>query len=142
MPAEQFEHSGAPPVLNEPGRHRAHVPLLLAPVAFEKVPAGHCAQEPEPLVGLNVPAAQLVHVDAPPVLYSPARHCLQASCPGTLAKVPTGHNAQEAAPAPLENLPKGHVRQDSILTEPLKGLYDPAAQGMQEAEELLPVAAL
>ena len=74
-----------------PLAHGTHVALLLAPLTFEEVPAGHCSQEAAPVlleklpgahalqaagelppgVGLNLPAAQGRHDEfevAPSVL--------------------------------------------------------------------------
>jgi hypothetical protein len=122
LPAEQFVHSGAPPVLNEPG------------------PQGRHAADVPPLSGLNLPAAQLLQEDAPAELKVPLSHGTHVAlllAPLTFEEVPAGHRSQKAAPALLEKLPGAHGMQASELP-PEVGLNLPAAQGRHEEAEVAP----
>jgi len=114
----------------------------------EYVSNGQSVQFPDPLLGLNLPAAHGRHV-APSKPVKPGLHLQSVSFPlPGLAVALSGHGSHCENPSP-EN-PPGHVRHDSKFvavetTEYLPEvhfehasmfnwlLYVPAAQGMQDA---------
>ena len=88
--------------------------MALTEARGQKEPAGqgrHAALELLPALGLYVPAGQLVHDGAPPVLYSPSeqeRHAALELLPVAGLKVPAAHCVQAAAPA-LDHEPAGQM---------------------------------
>lgn len=61
---------------------------------------------------LYVPAAQLVHDEAPVLaLYVPAWHCVHTDCPVLLLKVPAGQSVHALASDVALYFPAGHGRQ-------------------------------
>ena len=104
-----------PGLLQEPTTQHTAAPALL------KVPAPHAphvAPEVAPTAGLNVPAAQLTHVDEP----------------GAAPKVPIAqgrHAVMEALPLFGPNLPVGQ----GVAFSECRGQYEPMGQVTGAPEE-------
>ena len=116
MPAEQFEHRGAPPVLNEPGAHNKQASLELPPLALKNVPAEQFEQRGAPPV-LNEPGAHSVHtsLELPRLLLKnlPAEQFVHSGAPLVLNEPgPQGRHAAGVPPVSGLNVPASHLRQE------------------------------
>lgn len=101
--------------------------LLVIPVLFEAVPAGHREHTDLPDSARNLPVPQGEHADSPPLAVNvPARHGLQL-CPDR--KFPAGqllHVLLLVAPSAALNDPRLQLVQSLSETNPVPVPYFPA----------------
>jgi hypothetical protein len=105
--------------LNLPTPHAVQK-AALAPLYEPAAQDTHAPLDALPTLSLNVPAGHAAHAAAPEPLYEPRSHCKQEDAPALLYD-PPGQNAHAAAPLVAKR---------------------PAAQDVQAAEDVAPVAAL
>jgi hypothetical protein len=126
VPARHKTHVLAPGVENVPAGHDAqllapcspenlparHDWQAVAPSVAECWPAGHIAHSEQFCTAQNLPAEQLVHVEAPASECFPAAHEKHTVRPKLLAYQPLLQFVQNEEPTAVECLPAGHWVQD------------------------------
>jgi hypothetical protein len=100
----------------------------------------HEVDELDPVLGLYVPAAQLVHDDAPTeLLKEPGAQGMHADIPEPGWKVPFGQLLQETAPSSEAYEPASQIKQKE---DPMLNWNVPAGHARHAVLDMLPLRGL